>query len=78
MACQAMLGETRARMLRGVTHSPPLPSAALAAQGLSRQLASCRLRVAQPPCSWEGEICIYLDLSEYVHLTGFRMILSVK
>lgn len=31
---------------------------------------------ARPP--WEGAICIYEDLKAYIHLTGFRMILSVK
>lgn len=31
-----------------------------------------------PTSPGEGAICIYEDLKAYVHLTGFRMILSVK
>lgn len=33
---------------------------------------------AHTPTPGEGQICIYKDLKAYIHLTGFRMILSVK
>lgn len=45
---------------------------------LSTWPPNCNSDLPSPSAPWEGAICIYLDLNAYVHLTSFRMILSVK